>query len=161
MHYVKHFNINGVDTRQSACIELQGRPNAATEGYVGVLGIDVTSPTHEVYKCVAVNGSIFTWELLASGLSIMGASVSGSGASTAEFPYDKLLVPSSYVVKVGDLILDGSGFLYSVTALQSTYCIARYCELSLMSPDMANYYTKKQVDDKISEAITDTLNSEV
>ena len=38
MHYVKHFKINGVDTKQVACIELQGAPNAATEGAVGVLG---------------------------------------------------------------------------------------------------------------------------
>lgn len=63
MHYVKHFNINGVQTRQVACIELQGKPNAATQGHVGVLGIDITSPTHDVYKCVAVNGAIYTWEL--------------------------------------------------------------------------------------------------
>ena len=67
MHYVKHFAINGVNTKQVACIELQGPPNAATEGAVGVLGMDVTSLTHEVYRCVAVNGSIYTWQLLAGG----------------------------------------------------------------------------------------------
>lgn len=67
MHYVKHFDINGVATKQAACIELHGAPNAATEGYVGVLGLDVDSPTHEVYKCVEVRGSIYTWELLSSG----------------------------------------------------------------------------------------------
>ena len=67
MHYVKEFTINGITTRQAACIELQGRPNAATEGAVGVLGMDVTSPTHEVYKCTAVKGSVYTWELLSSG----------------------------------------------------------------------------------------------
>jgi hypothetical protein len=78
MHYVKEFNINGITTRQAACIELRGVPNAATEGYVGVLGIDVTSPTHDVYKCVAVNGGIYTWELLSSGT---GGSSSG-GATT-------------------------------------------------------------------------------
>ena len=64
MHYVKHFNINGVETKQVACIELHGAPNAATEGAVGVLGIDVDSPTREMYKCVAVNGSIYTWQPL-------------------------------------------------------------------------------------------------
>lgn len=64
MHYVKHFNFNGVNTKQIACIELQGVPNTATEGAVGVLGIDMTSPTKDVYKCVAVNGSLYTWELL-------------------------------------------------------------------------------------------------
>lgn len=64
MHYVKHFSINDVDTKQVACIELHGRPNAATEGAVGVLGMDVDSPHHEVYKCVAVSGSIYIWEVL-------------------------------------------------------------------------------------------------
>lgn len=62
MRYVKHFDINGVDARQVACIELHGAPNAATEGAVGVLGIDVDSPAHKMYKCVAVKGSIYTWE---------------------------------------------------------------------------------------------------
>lgn len=64
MHYVKQFNINGVGTKQVACIELHGKPNAATEGKVGVLGIDMDSPVHDVYKCVAVNGGVYTWELL-------------------------------------------------------------------------------------------------
>jgi hypothetical protein len=64
MHYVKHFDINGIDTRQVACIELHGSPNAATVGAVGLLGMNVDSPSHEIYKCVAVNGSIYTWELL-------------------------------------------------------------------------------------------------
>ena len=54
MHYAKQFKINNVDTRPIACIELQGKPNAATEGAVGVLGIDVTSSTHDVYKCVGL-----------------------------------------------------------------------------------------------------------
>ena len=74
MHYVKQFKINGVDTKQVACIELQGVPNATTEGSLGVLGIDVTSPTHDVYKCVAVNGSIYTWEwqYLHLGIAFLG-----------------------------------------------------------------------------------------
>lgn len=61
-HFVKKFDINGVKTKQVACIELHGRPNAATRGAVGVLGIDVDSPSHELYVCVAVNGAIYTWE---------------------------------------------------------------------------------------------------
>lgn len=61
-HFVKKFDINGVKTRQVACIELHGKPNAATKGAVGVLGIDVDSPSHELYICVAVNGAIHTWE---------------------------------------------------------------------------------------------------
>jgi hypothetical protein len=67
MRYVKQLDINGVEARQTACIELHGAPNAATAGAVGVLGIDVDSPTHEMYKCVAVNGGIYTWEICVSG----------------------------------------------------------------------------------------------
>lgn len=66
MRHVKRFEINGIKTRQTACIELNGKPNAATKGQVGSLAIDVTSPLREVYKCVAVNGNTYTWELLTS-----------------------------------------------------------------------------------------------
>ena len=127
MHYVKQFNINGVDTKQVACIELHGKPNAATEGAVGVLGIDVDSPLHDVYKCVAVNGSIYTWDLLSSGLSIMSATISGAGVESVEFPYQNLKTPATYVIKIGDLIIDSEGHLYQIDALGSTYCSATYC----------------------------------
>ena len=66
-HFVKRFDINGVKARQVACIELHGKPNAATKGAIGVLGIDMDSPTHEMYKCVAVNGGIYTWEEVSAG----------------------------------------------------------------------------------------------
>lgn len=126
MHYVKHFKINGVDTRQVACIELHGAPNAATAAAVGALGIDVDSPTHEAYKCVAVNGSIYTWELLSSGLSIMNATISGKGADSVQFPYANLLTPAMYMLKKGDLILDREGYLYQIDAINTTYCVAKY-----------------------------------
>ena len=142
MHYVKHFNINGVDTRQTACIELNGKPNAATEGSVGVLGLDITSPTHEVYKCVAVKGSIYTWELLSSGFSILRATV--SGGESGEFSYDNLAIPSTYVVKIGDLIIDNDGCLYQVASLGSTYCVATFC-ISLK----VDAYTKAEIDEMI------------
>ena len=131
MHYVKHFNINGVDTRQVSCIELRGKPNAATEGSVGVLGIDITSPTNDVYKCVAVNGSIYTWELLSSGMSILSATISGQGVESVQFAYENLRTPAMYVVKVGDLILDTGGFLYEISSLGSTYCVATYHGVNL------------------------------
>lgn len=70
MRHVKRFEINGIKTRQTACIELQGKPNAATKGQIGSLAIDVTSPLREVYKCVGVNGNTYTWELL---VDVMGA----------------------------------------------------------------------------------------
>ena len=127
MHYVKLFNINGVATKQVACIELQGRPNAATEGAVGVLGMDVTSPTHEVYRCVAVKGNVYTWELLSAGMSIISAKITGEGGMTKSFPYTELLMPKSYLIKPGDLILDSEGYLYQIDSISNDYCDASYC----------------------------------
>lgn len=127
MHYVKQFHINGVDTKQVACVELHGKPNAATEGAVGVLGMDVSSPTHEVYKCVAVNGSVYTWELLSAGMSIMSSTDTGEGALTKTFDYTSLLAPDGYLIKSGDLILDSEGYLYRVTAIGSDACETSYC----------------------------------
>lgn len=139
MHYVKQFNINGVDTKQVACIELHGKPNAATEGYVGVLGIDMDSPIHDVYKCVAVNGSRYDWELLSSGLSIISATISGGGETSALFLYSNLLTPTLYVVKVGDLILDNEGYLYQVSALHTSHCDATYCGTRVVAWGMSAY----------------------
>ena len=126
MHYVKHFNINGVDTKQVACIELHGKPNAATEGAVGALGIDLDSPAYDVYKCVAVNGSIYTWELLSSGFSVICATVSGEGATTYRFDFRRLVLPAGYVVKIGDLIIDSKGYLYSIASFGTDYCYGAY-----------------------------------
>ena len=67
MHYVKNFDILGVNTAQIPCIELQGVPNAATEGAVGLLGMNMLSDEHELYVCVAVNGSVYTWKSLNKG----------------------------------------------------------------------------------------------
>ena len=133
MHYIKQFNINGVDTKQVACIELQGKPNAATEGAVGVLGMDMLSPTHDVYRCVAVNGSVYTWELLSAGMSIMSAKITWEGAMSATFPYSILIVPNNYIIKVGDLILDKEGYLYQITSIDSSSCTASYCHTTDMS----------------------------
>lgn len=127
MHYVKHFQINGVDTKQIACIELQGAPNAATEGAVGVLGMDMTSPTHDVYRCVAVNGSVYTWELLSAGMSIINATITGEGALEMSFPYSNLRIPKNYMLKVGDLIIDSEGYLYHVNMLGIDSCDTTYC----------------------------------
>ena len=133
MHYVQHFKINGVDTKQVACIELQGKPNAATEGCVGLLAIDVTSPLHEVYKCITKNGNIHTWELLSSGTCIMSSTITGAGEEIAEFPYDKLKTVANYVVKVGDVIIDKEGFLYQVESINYTSCMARYNGTQIVS----------------------------
>lgn len=71
MHYVQGFIVNGVETKQVACIELNGKPNAATEGKVGLLAIDISSPSHEVYVCVAVKGAIYTWEMVTGAIPDM------------------------------------------------------------------------------------------
>lgn len=139
MHYVKQFHINGVDTKQVACIELHGKPNAATEGALGVLGIDVDSPLHEVYKCVGVNGSIYSWELLSSGLSIMSATITGGGTESVQFPYANLLTPAMYVVKIGDLILDSEGYLYQIQALNTTYCDTKYTGVQVAAYGFSAY----------------------
>ena len=67
MVYVKSFDILGVDTAQIPCIELQGVPNAATVGVVGLLGMDVTSEGSEIYVCTDVNGAVYTWKPLKDG----------------------------------------------------------------------------------------------
>ena len=127
MHYVKLFNINGVDTKQVACIELQAPPNAATEGAVGVLAMDMSSPTHEVYRCVAVNGSVYTWELLSAGMSIVSAKITKEGATSTSFAYEDLKIPTNYLIKSGDLILDSDGYLYQVSSIGGDSCNATYC----------------------------------
>lgn len=67
MVYVKHFDILGIDTAQIPCIELQGAPNSATVGAVGLLGMDVTSDSGDIYVCTAVNGAVYTWKSLRDG----------------------------------------------------------------------------------------------
>ena len=138
-HFVKKFDINGVKTKQVACIELHGRPNAATRGAVGVLGIDLDSPTHDVYKCSAVNGAIYTWELLSSGLSIMSANISGGGDESVQFPYSEIRKPATYMEKIGDLILDSDGYLYQIDALNAEYCEASYCGTQVVAYGKSAY----------------------
>lgn len=82
MHYVKHFDILGVETAQIPCIELQGVPNSATEGAVGLLGMDMTSEDKELYICTAVNGAIYTWKSLKDGrdgVSVTKAEIHDNG----------------------------------------------------------------------------------
>ena len=67
LSYVKFFDVLGVETAQIPCIELQGAPTAATEGVVGLLGMDVTSESYELYKCVKVEGSVYTWKSITRG----------------------------------------------------------------------------------------------
>ena len=82
MHYVKHFDILGVDTVQIPCIELHGVPNTATEGAPGLLGMNVDSEGNEVYICTAVNGAVYTWKALKDGkdgVSVIGTYINTNG----------------------------------------------------------------------------------
>lgn len=82
LSYVKFFDVLGVETAQIPCIELQGAPTAATEGVVGLLGMDMTSESYELYKCVKVEGSIYTWKPITrgeDGTSIIKAEVDING----------------------------------------------------------------------------------
>lgn len=131
MAFVKGFDINGINTIQTACIELQARPNAATEGAVGLLAMDMSSSSHDVYKCVAVKGSVYTWELLSSGFSLLTSSETKGGIATVRFTYADLKMPGSYVVKAGDLILDSKGYLYRIVTLLKDTCLAEYTNICL------------------------------
>ena len=82
MVYVKHFDILGIDTAQIPCIELQGVPNTATVGAVGLLGMDVTSEGKEIYVCTGVNGAIYTWKCLKDGkdgVCVVKSEINGNG----------------------------------------------------------------------------------
>ena len=81
MHYVKCFDILGIETAQVPCIELQGVPNTATEGAVGLLGMNMLSADHEIYVCIGVSGNIYTWIPLKgeSGTAITSAVVNDAG----------------------------------------------------------------------------------
>lgn len=149
MKYVKHFTINGINTTQVGCIELNGRPNAATAGAVGLLGIDVTSATHDVYKCVAVNGSIYTWELLSSGMSVLSANITGEGGLTKTFPYSDLRIPNNYLIKVGDLILDSEGYLYQISAIGAESCDTTYTTVHLAGGSNGKDYKLQIVDGQL------------
>ena len=139
MHYVKKVDVNGVKTKQVACIELHGRPNAATAGGVGVLGIDMDSPTHDVYKCVAKNGGTYTWELLSSGMSMITSTIAGEGIEFVQFPYVNLRTPAMYVVKTGDLIFDKDGRVYQIISLNSDYCDATFSGIHVVAYGMSAY----------------------
>lgn len=81
MHYVKCFDILGIDTMQVPCIELQGVPNTATEGAVGLLGVNMLSADHEIYVCIGKEGNIYHWIPLKGegGTSVTEAKVNDNG----------------------------------------------------------------------------------
>ena len=66
MNYVKSFNLLGTEVHQLPCIELNGVPTESTEGAVGLLGMDITSESKDIYKCVSAENGMYVWELLSN-----------------------------------------------------------------------------------------------
>ena len=130
MHYVKHFDILGIDTRQIPCIELQGIPTAATEGAVGVFGMNMLSADHEIYVCIAVDGATYTWIPLKGegGVTITDAIVNESNELVITLSNGKVImagtiqgakgedaIPTLIPIEVKTTI-DSDGFFYGSTA---------------------------------------------
>jgi len=64
MNYVESFDILGLKAKQIPCIKLNGAPTTSTEGAVGLLGMDISSESYDLYKCVAVNENGYIWKLV-------------------------------------------------------------------------------------------------
>ena len=75
MNYVESLDILGEKAKQIPCIVLHGHPTTSTEGAVGVLGLDVDSPGHDLYKCVGINNGSYVWEIAVSNISDFDAKV--------------------------------------------------------------------------------------
>lgn len=61
MNFVKNLNAFGVDGKEVPCVTGQGVPTFDTPGEVGLLYLD--EDTGKMYKCIAVNGTKYTWVL--------------------------------------------------------------------------------------------------
>lgn len=75
MEYVNAMQVGGREVAFVACIPMSGKPSKTTAGEVGVLAMDTSSATKDVYKCVAETEDGYFWELLASGGTGGGSSV--------------------------------------------------------------------------------------
>ena len=118
MNYVQHYEINGISTKQIACIVLHGEPTAATEGAVGVLGIDVDSPTHDLYKCVGANNGIYEWELHSGGSGGSGGDTNIIFADSVDELPDPSTVPEGSIAIVpseGVTLTSPNGTVYCLT----------------------------------------------
>ena len=69
MNYINSIKFLDVEAKQIPCEILHGAPTISTEGAVGMLGMDVDSESHDLYKCVEVNDGEYVWELVDSGSS--------------------------------------------------------------------------------------------
>lgn len=65
MNYIESFDLFGVPARQIPCIKNNGAPTTSTEGDVGMLCMDTSSATYDLYKCVSAYGGHYTWKKVA------------------------------------------------------------------------------------------------
>lgn len=85
MNFVDSLKFLGIEAKQIPTIILHGVPSTATEGAVGVLGMDVDSENHDLYKCIAASNGIYTWEPVGSGASNFTIETQISDMPTGEF----------------------------------------------------------------------------
>ena len=71
------------------CSLLDGKPNSSTPGWVGMLIMDTTSPSGDVYKCTAVNNNGTVWSIVSTS-DTPGGGGSGGGAGNYALPPLKL-----------------------------------------------------------------------
>ena len=64
MPEIDHIIVNGTRADIPVTKLLPGKPTTSTVGRVGQFGMDTTSEKHDIYKCIAAKGSVYTWELL-------------------------------------------------------------------------------------------------
>lgn len=69
MNYINSIKFLDVEAKQIPCEILHEAPTTSTEGAVGMLGMNVDSESHDLYKCVEVNDGEYVWELVDSGSS--------------------------------------------------------------------------------------------
>lgn len=62
MNYVESFNLFGIEAKEIPCIKGSGAPTTATAGAVGLLYMNTDNG--DMYKCIAVTGSVYTWVAL-------------------------------------------------------------------------------------------------
>lgn len=84
MNYVESFNLFGTAAAQIPCIKGEGAPTTSTQGAVGCLYLDTASESNDLYKCVAVNGSIYTWKSLFGDLSAALAEIQAYAQSLVD-----------------------------------------------------------------------------
>lgn len=89
MKYIPYTVTKGVATKEITCITGKGKPTSATEGAVGLLYMDEDNGA--VYKCVAAQDGVYTWEIMGGGVetnvlyyATLSAAIADINAGTTE-----------------------------------------------------------------------------